>query len=171
MKSLMTLVGFAVCILSQTLGFAQADAQMLCQRYAKESGLADEEIEAYVADCMVNLSGTDPAATHSDDVESEAEMDSASQEGLTVSGEEYDSDQESSVSVEEYIEDEEKSESVEEYASDEEVAASVEVDRADETTAAQAMDTVAQEDDIGYASDPGVDEADSTPTSPFGEPR
>ena len=158
MKSVISLVGFAALTMQPSWGFAQADAQMLCQRYAEESGLADEEIAEYIADCMVNLGGEDPAPTRSDDVESEAAVDSTSEEGGLESAEGYASDEDVSESVEEYASDEEASESREQYSSD-------------ETAAEQAMDNVAEEGDDEYAPDPGVDEAGPGPTSPFGEPR
>jgi hypothetical protein len=169
MKSVISLLGFAALTMQPSWGFAQADAQMLCQRYAEESGLADEEIAEYIADCMVNLGGKDPAPTRSDDVGSEAAVESASEEGALESTEQHASDAEVSESVEDYASDEVAAESPEEYASDEEASASREDYSSDETAAEQAMDAVVEEDDD--TPDPDVDEAGPGPTSPFGEPR
>ena len=184
MKSVTTLLAYAALTLPSSWLFAQADAQTLCTQYAEDSGLAEDEIADYVADCVTNLGGENSVANSMDETESGGESDSGAEMDASEAVEEYaeehessesttefDSDDELLDSADEFDADGEASESADGYAEDEVTTESLEVYDSDETTTDQAMNTVGEDNADGYVSDPGVDEAKTGLTSPFGEIR
>ena len=197
MRSVIAMLFIAALTLPSSWLFAQADAQMLCTQYAEDSGLAEDEIADYVADCVTNLGGENSVAAPMDETESGTEGDSGaevdasesveeyaeeressespaefdSDDELSDSADEYDSDDELSDSADEYDAGGETSESADEYAEDEATTEALEAYDSDETTTDQAMDTVGEGNADGNVSEPGVDEAKTGLTSPFGEIR
>ena len=184
MRSVITLLAYAALTLPSSWLFAQADAQTLCTQYAEDSGLAEDEIPDYVADCVTNLGGGNSVANSMDETESGGEGDSGAEMDASEAVEEYAEEQESSESTaefdsaaelsataDEYDADEESSEFADVAAEDEETTESLEAYDSDEATVDQAMDAVGEGNADEYVSDPGVDKAKTGLTSPFGEIR
>ena len=156
MKSLVSLFCFAILTSQFSWSLAQTNANMLCQQYAEESGIPDEELAGYIADCMINLGGIDSEPASSDRAESEEAVSSTSDEESSESWEEYPGDETAAEQAAEDDEEDAAENAEEDFAED------VEEDTAEHTT-----DNNAREN----PSDQGAEESGLGATSPFGKLR